>query len=320
MIIAGPNLTIDRTLAIDEIRPGEVLRFSSAEVTPGGKGVNVARVARAVQAHALLIGFVPGATGRAVAELIGGEGLTFLPVPGPGQVRSTAIVLERSGRVTVFNEPGPEITGEDWEAYEDAVRDSMEGHRVLVCSGSLPPGSPPDAYARLTRVARAEGALALVDSGGSQLHAALEAGADFVVPNLAEAEGLLHGRSVEDVEVPAPEARDRATAAAQRLATTTLGTAIVTAGSAGLAVARGEASWWVDAPEVEVRNPIGAGDSFAAGLAAALEQGAQVLDAVVAGIGAAAASVETVLAGGIDADRAAALADLTRTAVRRVTG
>ena len=44
MLIAGPNLTIDRTLAIDELRPGEVLRFDQVAVTPGGKGVNVARV------------------------------------------------------------------------------------------------------------------------------------------------------------------------------------------------------------------------------------------------------------------------------------
>ena len=49
VVIAGPNLTIDRTLSIDELRPGEVLRFERAVVTPGGKGVNVARVARAAR-------------------------------------------------------------------------------------------------------------------------------------------------------------------------------------------------------------------------------------------------------------------------------
>ena len=48
MLIAGPNLTIDRTLAIAELRPGEVLRFDRVVVTPGGKGLNVARAARAL--------------------------------------------------------------------------------------------------------------------------------------------------------------------------------------------------------------------------------------------------------------------------------
>jgi fructose-1-phosphate kinase PfkB-like protein len=43
MLVAGPNLTLDRTVSLDELRPGEVLRFDEAVVTPGGKGVNVAR-------------------------------------------------------------------------------------------------------------------------------------------------------------------------------------------------------------------------------------------------------------------------------------
>ena len=57
MLIAGPNLTVDRTLAIDELRPGEVLRFDDVAVTPGGKGVNVARVARALKTPAVVVGF-----------------------------------------------------------------------------------------------------------------------------------------------------------------------------------------------------------------------------------------------------------------------
>ena len=65
MLIAGPNLTIDRTLSLPELRPGEVLRFSRVVVTPGGKGLNVARAARALGHPAVLVGFVPGHTGRA---------------------------------------------------------------------------------------------------------------------------------------------------------------------------------------------------------------------------------------------------------------
>jgi tagatose 6-phosphate kinase len=71
VVIAGPNLTIDRTLTIDELRPGEVLRFERAAVTPGGKGVNVARVARDLGADAVLVGLLPGRTGVAGAALLG---------------------------------------------------------------------------------------------------------------------------------------------------------------------------------------------------------------------------------------------------------
>ena len=156
VVIAGPNLTIDRTLSIDELRPGEVLRFERAVVTPGGKGVNVARVARALGAAALLVGFVPGRTGAAGAALLADEGLIVRGVEVGGELRSTAVVLERSGRVTVLNEPGPPLAPGDWARYEAAVAQALAGERVLACSGSLPPGAPADAYGRLVG-ARARG-------------------------------------------------------------------------------------------------------------------------------------------------------------------
>src|SRR4051794_6654588 len=109
MLIAGPNLTIDRTLTIDELRPGEVLRFANAAITPGGKGVNVARVARELGAPALLVGFTPGRTGAAAAQLIADEGLELRAVEVSGELRAAIVVLEADGRVTVMNEPGPEL-------------------------------------------------------------------------------------------------------------------------------------------------------------------------------------------------------------------
>ena len=310
MLIAGPNLTIDRTLAIDELRPGEVLRFDDVAVTPGGKGVNVARVARALNAPAVVVGFAPGRTGEAVAELMADEGLTLEAVPVGGELRSAAIVLERSGRVTVMNEPGPPLGAGDWERYERAVAARLGEHVVLACSGSTPPGTPADGYARLVRLARERDVLALVDANGPSLAAALEAEPDFVTPNLAEAEGLLLGRTDETVEAGDPEeVRQRAVDAATRLVERGARTAIVTAGAAGAAVitAAGEPRWHT-APRVEARNPIGAGDALAGGLCVALESGEALGNAVASGLATAAASVETAKAGEIDPSGAQELA------------
>jgi 1-phosphofructokinase family hexose kinase len=310
MLIAGPNLTIDRTLTIDELRPGEVLRFDDVAVTPGGKGVNVARVAQALHARALLVSFTPGHTGQAAARLLADEGLDVEAVPVAGELRSCAIVLERGGRVTVMNEPGPRLGAGDWERYEHAVAARLEGHAVLACSGSVPPGTPEDGYARLVVLARERGALALVDANGPPLAAALGSRPDFVTPNLAEAEGLLLGRADETVEAGDPaEVRQRAAAAAKGLVARGARTAIVTAGAAGAAVvAEGGEPRWHAAPRVEVRNPIGAGDALVGGLCVGLERG-EPFDSVVAlGLATAAASVETAKAGAIDPSRAEELA------------
>ena len=54
--------------------------------------------------------------------------------------------------------------------------------------------------------------------------------------------------------------------------------AVVTADAAGAAVAIGGGErFWIPAPRIaDVRNPVGAGDVFACGLAAALERGEPV--------------------------------------------
>jgi 1-phosphofructokinase family hexose kinase len=309
MVIAGPNLTIDRTLGIAELRPGEVLRFDDVVVTPGGKGVNVARLARELGVAAVLVGFVPGRTGAAVAALLDDEGVVLRDVAVGGELRSTAVVLERSGRVTVFNEPGPALAAGDWERYEGVVADALAGERVLACSGSLPPAAPGDAYGRLVALARDRGVASIVDVGGEQLAAALAAGPDVVTPNLAEAEGLLRGRADETVEAgEVAVVRARALETARELVARGARGAVVTAAAAGAAVADADGARWLAAPAVAaVGNPIGAGDALVGGLAVALERCAGFQDAVVFGVACGAASVETETAGVVVAARVAEL-------------
>jgi len=309
VLIAGPNLTVDRTMSLPVLRPGEVLRCERVVVTPGGKGLNVARAAGALGAPAALVAFLPGHTGRAVGALVEEEGVALRPVPVGGEVRSTAVVLEADGRTTVINEPGPALGPEDWAAYEGALAVALEAHGVLVCSGSVPPAAPRDAYGRLTTLARAAGRRALVDAAGETLAAALPARPDVITPNLAEAEGVLGrgGAGAEAVDA-APDARPRALAAAEALLERGPRAAVVTAAGAGAAVAAaGVAPAWLPAPAVRVRNPIGAGDAFLAGLAAALERGERLVDAARAGVATGAASVEVATAGVLDAPRARAL-------------
>jgi 1-phosphofructokinase family hexose kinase len=303
VLIAGPNLTIDRTSTIPELRPGDVLRLADVLVTPGGKGLNVARAARALGVPAMLVAFLPGRTGRAAGELIAAEGVRLAGVSVDGEIRSTAIILESSGRATVLNEPGPPLEDEDWMAFEAAVGAALDDHGVLVCSGSLPPEAPDDGYGRLVRRAHANACPAVVDANGAALRAALAAGADVVTPNLAEAEGLLHGRADEAVEA-SPEARPHAKAAALALVDAGARAAVVTAAAAGAAVAVADEATWLPAPRVDVvRNPIGAGDVLTATVAAALETGMDVVEAARRGVAAAAASVEAPRAGDLSVER-----------------
>ena len=59
------------------------------------------------------------------------EDVSLAGVAVGGEIRSSAIVLERSGRVTVMNEPGPPVRPEDWERYESAIAERIGEHDVL---------------------------------------------------------------------------------------------------------------------------------------------------------------------------------------------
>jgi 1-phosphofructokinase len=307
LLIAGPNLTIDRTAAIAELRPGEVLRTREVAVTAGGKGVNVARAASALGATAMLVGFLPGRLGGAAAAMLAEEGVALHGVDSGGELRSTSVLIEDSGRVTVINEPGPPVTATEWEALEHAVAEELRDADMLVCSGSIPPGAPPDAIGRLVTAAHAAGVRALVDTSSVRLGPALAAGPDVATPNLAEAEALLGGATGEGVEVAGDEAEGRGLVAADGLLRLGARAAVVTAGSAGAAVAGGDLRTWIPAPAVRVRNPIGAGDAFAAGLAVGLARDWSLAEAAALAVATGSASVERPLAGAADPARIAHL-------------
>lgn len=43
IITVTPNPSIDRTIAVDDLRAGQVHRATSSRIDPGGKGINVSR-------------------------------------------------------------------------------------------------------------------------------------------------------------------------------------------------------------------------------------------------------------------------------------
>lgn len=313
MLIATPNITVDRTVRLPELRPGSVLRPSRAVVTAGGKGLNVGRVAAAFGQRATLVSFQPEIDAAVLARLCATEPVDFVGVPVAGDLRVATIYLEDSGRVTVLNEPGPDIPADGWLRYEQAVDEELATgrHKTLVCSGSLPPGVPDDAYGRLVAIGRRAGVRVVVDAARAALAGALSAGPDIVTPNLAEAEGILWGLSDESVEESGeagPEIPRRACAAAKELCRRGARSAAVTAGAAGTAFGDLDGMSWVPTIKVAVVNPIGAGDSFVGGLVEAMEEGRDGIDAIVFAVATATASVEQELAGGVDPDRARELA------------
>ncbi len=292
MLVIGLNQTIDRTVRLDSLAPGEVLRAVDVAVTAGGKAVNVCRAASTLGVPARLVGPFPGDLGRFATSLLAAEHLDVSAVRTGGEIRGTTIILEQSGRATVINEPGPPLDAGDWRRVLDAVSAEVQPGSVVAISGSSPPGAPADAHRLLIELVHARRGFVAIDVAGELLLAAARSGADLLSPNLAEAEtafadstiGNGHRRG-EPVDAGGDDTRAAVAASAGRH-----GAAFHTSTCAG----------FVDAPTVGVVNPIGAGDALLGATLVAIEQGRPLPDAVHAGVAYAAASVAHPTAGYAD--------------------
>ena len=312
-LIVNPNPVFDRTINVVELIPGAVIRALAVELTAGGKGINVARVLRALGRPARML--LPiGVDDRARYEsLHAGEGAEFTSVEVPGGVRTASIYLEeRSNRVTVVNDAGSDRALADWQRVRAAVKGIIVEGDLVLCMGSFPPGLPLSALGELIDDVHEARAQILVDSAPQWLAACLDHRPDIATPNLDEAEAALEAEAAHvmdsgdlAVELVRPRAERAALALCERGAVR----ALVTAGSAGVAIAYGTDVSWVPAYPVKAVSTVGAGDSFVAGLAFELSQAGNAgtsvdwLQAVRVGVATAAASCELVRAGGAQADR-----------------
>ena len=308
MLVIGLNQTIDRTVQLNSFAPGEVLRATGVAVTPGGKAVNVCRAASTLGVPARLVGPFPGELGRFATDMLAAEHLDVAAVRVDGEIRGTTVVLERSGRATVINEPGPPLDAGGWRRVLEAVSAELKSGIVVAISGSSPPGAPTDAHRQLIELVHACGGYVAVDVAGDSLLAVAGASADLLSPNLAEAETALAGATVgnghrpgEAVEAGGDDSRTavaaRAESAAAALMDAGARAAVVSAGRHGAAYHERDGAGFVDAPTVDVVNPVGAGDALLGATLAAIEQGRPLPEAVRAGVAYAAASVAHPVAG-----------------------
>ena len=192
IVTVTPNPSVDRTVEVDTLVRGAVLRARAVAVDAGGKGVNVARALAANGHPARAVLPCGGAEGAQLAGLLLLPAVELVLVPVAGAIRANISIVEPDGTVTKINEPGPELSPEETEAVIAATVQAAAGADWVAASGSLPHGVPDDFYTRLFEgLAPGRFRIAL-DSSGAPLRAALPCHPDVVKPNrdeLAEASG-----------------------------------------------------------------------------------------------------------------------------------
>ncbi|MGB8650164.1 MAG: 1-phosphofructokinase [Mycobacteriales bacterium] len=265
IVTLTPNPSVDRTVEVDALVRGAVLRASGARVDPGGKGVNVSRALAAHGIATCAVLPIGGAVGDQLVELLLPAGIHVVPVHVAGDVRANVSVVEPDGTVTKLNEPGPALSDAEVEAVITATAAAADGADWVVLSGSLPPGCPADLYARLLRRLPSR---VVVDTSGAPFDAALAAGPDLVKPNreeLAEVSGL-----------PVTTVGEAVTAARSLLARGARAV-LASLGADGAVLVDATGAWYGEAPVDSPVSAVGAGDATLAGFLAGGGSGAAAL-------------------------------------------
>jgi 6-phosphofructokinase 2 len=153
----------------------------------------------------------------------------------------------------------------------------------MVASGSLPPGAPADAYARLAAIAKEQGIRLVLDASGDALRHALDEGVYLVKPNLSELQEALH-RPLKRTDEMIDAARGLIDSAKAEIV-------VITRGPEGALLVTRDGAWTGEAIKAQVVSSVGAGDSFLAALVWSLARGDIAETALRYGLAAGAAAL-----------------------------
>lgn len=270
--VVGPNPAMDRLQVIPELRPGSVHRASHVIELAGGKSFIVARSLRRLGADVAVYGFLGGTVGEFMAQACRELGALDRHTAIAGSSRITPVIIEeKTGRSTVINEPGPEISPGELEGLRTALSNDLAEGDLVICTGSVPRGVPATFYAETVEAVRAAKGFSVVDASGELLAAALREAPWLVKCNAAEF-AALHNCAVDDLQHLVHHMNGQLASGSSVV--------VVTRGSESTLVSTADGCWQVTVPEVPVVNATGSGDTFLACLTAAIARGADLSTAL----------------------------------------
>lgn len=264
-LIVNLNLALDKTVYVPRLRPHETYRLGPGVITlPGGKGVNMARALRSAGGSPVVAGFVAGHMGSLIGKALDEAGLrsTLFRHDG-GESRLCFTLATAGGAAYNFNEEGAPVPLRAQRNFLAWTERASRGTALAAVCGRRVRGLAGDFYRELSRRLLAGGAREVgYDASGSALRDGAAGGATLIKINRQEFAEFSGSRFSAAAVVRCLE----------RWRPRGLRTLIVTnsSGPGYCSCLSGNFSFTPPAAG-RIVNPVGAGDSFMAGWARALE-------------------------------------------------
>lgn len=261
ILIIALNPSIDRRYFINDFEAGKSYSAYEVEYTPGGNGLNTAKIIKSFNEPIKVTGFCGGRSGEYVKETLDHMGIEHDFITINDETRSRIAVLSDYGVQTEIVEKSPSISGEEvlklYELYKNMIQDA----EIICASGELPRGLPVDIYRDLILMAKDQGKKFILDTSGEALKLGIKASPFLIKPSRNELEELMGFIMTSEAEM---------VKAARYITENGVEIAVISLGKNGAIVLYGDYYYRVNVPSIKAVNPAGAGDAMMAGLAVSL--------------------------------------------------
>lgn len=177
------NPAIDKTVEIEELKPGNLNRIERVEYDAGGKGINVSKTIHELGGESIAAGFLGGNSGKTIEAVLNSKNIKNDFIWVEGETRTNTKIYEKNGRVTELNEKGPSISSRKIENLLCKLDTYAGADTLFVLAGSVPGTVETEIYARIIERVHAKGAKVLLDADGALFRSGLKARPDMIKPN-----------------------------------------------------------------------------------------------------------------------------------------
>ncbi len=253
-----PNPCVDVCYYTNVLVENDTNRVENPNVSPGGKGVNAARVISRFNENPYLIAPIGGHVGRCFKDIIEDEGIPSVLIEANANTRINTILDKKDGEHILLASKGEAIGIEAFRKLKESVLDLKPD--LLILGGSVPPDIPKTFYAEIIRKLRRT--RIIVDADGKLLHEAVKTHPFAIKPNRFELERLVEKplRNTDDVIMAALEVSK------------SVDVVLVSLGRLGALCVTQKSIVKATPPDVNVLNTVGAGDAFVGGFTLGIER------------------------------------------------
>jgi fructose-1-phosphate kinase PfkB-like protein len=295
------NPAIQKTLRFPSIIPGTVNRTASHRLDVSGKGVNVTRVLTQLGKKAVHLTQLGGVMKPLFLSLCENDGLFVEWAESGSEIRFCYTTLTDNAVTELVEESQPVadeteklmmekfetlLEKDNFSNYSMSVIPSLFISFCLIISGTKVAGFSFSVIPSVEKTATEKGMRTILDIKGKDLIECLRYEPDIIKPNLFEFASTFTPELIKDNDIIIYDnkTKEKIKTVMTEITQKYRCRVILTNGSRKIFAAEKENFFEIDIQPVKAVNTTGCGDAFTAGLAAALEDGAEFEAAVKEGI------------------------------------